>query len=133
MTGDADRTDALDDGGAFAIEKRSAWRWEADMAPCPEAMSEGFTRRVKSVCAIGKEGGEFCGVRKVDEVMADGQVVGRGYRREASGNGGEEEGEEIDEGGGEEVGGLGGQIVVEYWELAGFEARFEVGEAGRAS
>jgi hypothetical protein len=98
------------------------------VASCPETVGEGFTGGVESVCAIREEGGGFGGVGKVNEVVADGQAFGRGYRREVSGDGGGEEGEEIDEGGGEEVGGLGGQVVVEDWELTRFEAGFEVGE-----
>ena len=58
-------------------------------------------------------------------MVADGEGVrGEGYRREVGGQGRSEEGEEVDEGRCEEVGGLGGQIVVEDWELAGFEGGF---------
>jgi hypothetical protein len=95
LTGDADRTDALDDGGALAMQKGPACKWEADMAACPETVGEGFTRGVESVGAIGKEGGELGGVGEVDEVVADRKAVGRRYRREARGNGGAKKGKEI--------------------------------------
>ena len=83
------------------------------MASCPETVREGFAGRVEGVCAVWEKGGRFCGVGEVDEMVADWEGDGGRCRWETRGNIRGEEGEEVGESGGEKVGRLRGQVVVE--------------------